>query len=153
MIYSSAVENTDFWSLMRDYLFDKLDSYEGMSFYGADMATELCMSDNMDGCFIIDIEGAKEYIAKNWEISADVVEDYRYNFGEALPQNLDPFSSPCAFTYLMEEYAFRNLIDVPLIEDSWNEELELTAKNIEKIKTQINNTHKDKFKNKEIVAR
>ena len=154
MMYSNEVKNTNFWDLMRDVLFDRLDEYEGVSFYGADMATELCMNDNNDGCFVIDIEGAKSFIGDNWDISADVVQDYKDNYGEALPEKLDPFSSPCAFTYLMEEYAFRELLsNVTLIDDNWNDEIELTEKNIDQIKKQINIAHKDKFADREMGAR
>ena len=71
-----------------------------------------------------------------------------------MPEKLDPFSSPCAFTYLMEEYAFRELLyDVPVIDDNWNDEIELTEKNIDQIKNQINIAHKDKFADREMGAR
>ena len=54
----------------------------------------------------------------------------------------------------MEEYAFRELLyDVPVIDDNWNDEFELTEKNIDEIKTQINNAHKDKLADKGIDAR
>lgn len=154
MMYSSEVENTKFWDLMRDVLFDRLDEYRDLSFYGAELAIKLCLNDNMDGCFIIDTEGAKKFIFDNWDISGDVIQDYTLDFGERLPERLDPFSNPCGFTYLMEEYAFRELLyDVPVIDDNWNDEFELTEKNIDEIKTQINNAHKDKFADKGIDAR
>ena len=138
-MYSSEVENTKFWDLMRDVLFDRLDEYRDLSFYGAELAIKLCLNDNMDGCFIIDTEGAKKFIFDNWDISGDVIQDYTLDFGERLPERLDPFSNPCD--------------DVPVIDDNWNDEFELTEKNIDEIKTQINNAHKDKFADKGIDAR
>lgn len=128
-----------FNDIMKDVIFDFLDDQEGQSFYGADLASEITMSDNTDGAFVLYTENAKNFIKEFWDEANETYEDCVFNFGSDYAGKLNPFGNPEEYTFFMEDFGVRRIInEVEVINDNWNDEIELTPEMIDCIKKQIN---------------
>lgn len=122
-----------FSELCKEYLFEKLDEYEGITAYGCDLAYKLCEECNINGSLTYCRQTAIEQLCEWWYDAADYSDYEQMNFGE----RSNPFENPeaymvrmviCGIGYLLSQCA--------MINESWDDELELTPEVIEAIKEQ-----------------
>ena len=116
---------------------EKLDQYESLCIYGCDLAFELFESENCDGSFTCNKYKSIEWIKENFEELEDIIKDIEFNLGkENIP---DCFDEPEKFqVVIILEVAYSLLSQCKLINDNWNDEIELTEENIKIIKSQLN---------------
>ena len=133
----ATVSDAGFQSDIMDFLTDRLYDYEGNVFYGGDMAMELTDAENMDGGWIIGYSKALDYICEHRLVSAEVFDNFKFEFGETP----NPFENPEGFTYYMLDYGVRNLLGgSKFLDGHWDEEIELTPEVIETIIGEIDGT-------------
>lgn len=117
------------WAI--EYIEDTLPEWEGQSVYGADLGAELTEGPNVDGAYIIGRQKAMDFIRDHFNDAADEYEYEKDNFGEVLH---NPFENPEAFVVCMLINTVEGLLgQVPVVEEHWNEELELTKEVIDEI--------------------
>ena len=113
------------WAI--DYIVDTLPEYEGSSPYGADLANLLTEYPNCNGIYEDDSWGfIKEHLG-------DAGDEYDFEENE-FNEVTNPFRDPEGFVVRM----LINIVDgilanVPLVENNWDEPLELTPANIAEI--------------------
>lgn len=115
-------------------IIDRLSDYKGGNYYGADLAYKLFEGENANGSVFCNTYKTEQYIKANFELFGEFLEHYKANFGEYL----NPFAEPekCHVIFLLEA-AQAILLQCPLVEENWNNNLELSDKNIETLIEQI----------------
>lgn len=117
-------------------LIEKLYEYEGQKIYACDLAYTLFESYNIDGSVTYSTYNAKEWIKKYFNELGEAVEAIKYNLGSELIPNI--FDEPEKFMVVIYlEVGASLLSQCKFIDDNWNNEIELTNKNIEIIKEQL----------------
>lgn len=133
---SSAVgkDKEDFIPFCKQQILDNIDEFEGDSKYGCDLGYELTQGMNCDGTFTYSTKEAMEYL-QDWWWDAEQYSEYEdFNFGE----RTNPFKNVEAFLVRMVVEGVNGLMGkLPIIEEHWNDKLELTPENIETIKEQL----------------
>jgi hypothetical protein len=123
----------DFSEFCKDYLFERLDEYEGRNMYACDMAYILCEGANCDGTMTYSRAEAIKYLCEWWYDAADYSEYEQMNYGE----RSNPFENPEAYMVRMVICGIDYLLSrCEVVVESWNDELELTPEVIEAIKEQ-----------------
>lgn len=122
-----------FSEFCKEYLFEQLDEYVGTTEYACDLAYKLCEGCNIDGSLTYCRQTAIEYLCEWYYDAADYSEYEQMNFGE----RSNPFESPEAYMVKMVICGINCLLSrCEVIDESWNDELELTPEVIEAIKEQ-----------------
>lgn len=117
-------------------LIDKLYDYEGGCYYACDLAYTLFECYNIDGSVTYSTYNAKEWIKKHFDELGEVVEEIKFNLGSEFVPNI--FEEPEKFMVVIYlEVASSLLSQCKFIDDNWNNEIELTNENIEKIKKEL----------------
>lgn len=118
----------------KNYVLEHIDEYEGQEVYLCDLGFTLTEGPNCDGTLTYSIHDAIEYLREWWYEASDYFQYEKDNFGT--PRN--PFENPEAYMVCMVIEGVRALIDDAVdtlgMNDQWNDEVELTADLIEKIK-------------------
>lgn len=113
---------------------DRLQDYSGGTYYGCDLAYTLFEGENANGSVFCNTYKTKQFIAENFELFGDLVEYVKDN----LDMTLNPFAEPeKAHVILLLESAQSFLAKLPLIDENWNNNIELTDEAIEMLCTQI----------------
>lgn len=127
---------TNFTDEIKNFVIDRLNDYENLEFYGCDLASELTMNENKDGCYYIYTEDALNFIRENWTQAA---ETWKY-FNDDLGMSINPFEDPTAYTFYMLDYGVNELLNsLDFVSDNWDDEITLTRENIDKLTQEINN--------------
>lgn len=125
----------------KDYLKEQLDEYEGQTHYACDLGYVLTEGINADGSFTYSRELAKDYLKEWWDDAADYAEYEKFNFGE---YEHNPFENPEAYAVCMVIQGICGLLSkCQLIDDNWNDEIELTEDNICRLKDEIDELSDD----------
>ena len=125
----------NFKEYCKDYILEHLNDYEGQSVYGSEVGYTITQSPNVDGTLTYSREDAKEYLREWWDECAAYWNYEKDNFGEHFH---NPFDEPEAYMVCMViEGVNAILANEPHIEESWNDELELTEEVIEDIKEHV----------------
>lgn len=112
---------------------NRLQDYEGGEYYACELASELTMPENCDGCAIMWTNEALQFIADNWQYASDVFEHYALE----LDMKINPFENPCSYTFLMLDYGVSSVLaQCAYIDEHWNDEVTLTPETIETITAQ-----------------
>lgn len=125
------------YELVKDYLTESVEGYEGQKVYGADLADLLTSNSQADGTIEYFTTGTLEKIAERYDEYANVFEHIRSNYGSdtdllnilAMPERFD-----------VEAYyivAGDILSKIPLVDENWNDEFELNKENINTIQKAI----------------
>lgn len=123
----------NFSEFCKDYLLEKLDEYEGTMSYGCDLTYNLCEECNANGSLTYSRKTAIEYLCEWWYDAADFSEYEQMSFGE----RSNPFENPEAYMVRMVIGGIGYLLSqCAVIDEAWNDELELTPEVIEAIKEQ-----------------
>lgn len=115
---------------IKNYISDKLQDYKGGNYYGCDLAGILTEGENANGSVYCNTYENKELIKDNFDLFGDFLEYYTENFGTTLNLFSEPEKTHVCFLIC----AVKNmLIGCKLIQDKWDEKIELNAKNIKAI--------------------
>lgn len=118
----------------KNYILKYIGGYEGQEVYLCDLGYTLTEYPNCNGTLTYSREEAKNYIREWWDEADDYFQYEKDNFGT--PRS--PFENPEAYMVCMVIEGVRALIDDAVdtlgMNDQWNDEVELTADLIEKIK-------------------
>lgn len=118
---------------IQEHIQNRLQDYEGGEYYACDLASELTMAENYDGCAIMWTNEALQFIADNWQYASDVFDHYALN----LDMKINPFENPCSYTFFMLDYGVSSVLaQCAYIDEHWNEEITLTPETIETITAQ-----------------
>ena len=123
-------------------MISKLSDYAGCSYYGCDLAYTLFERENANGSVFCNTYTTKEYIKANFDLFGEFLESYKIEFGDYL----NPFVEPekCHVIFLLQAVS-SILSKCELVNDNWNNQLELTAQNIAALTDQINEFEGDIF--------
>ena len=105
-------------------MIEHLQEMEGQVVYGCDLAFKLFENENVTGSYTCNAYESRQWIKEYWDYLGEIVEDYKFNYGE-LPAN--PFDSAETFQVQIILHMASNLVaESDYIEEHWNEEIELT---------------------------
>lgn len=119
--------DADFKSWLEEMISDALDDYKDHSrdVYGAELAYTLFEGQNIDGSVTYSTYAAKEFIKEHWDAAGDYHEYMKENFGEVTH---NPFDNPEAFQVgMLLEGAQQLLSDCAIVQENWNNNIELNA--------------------------
>lgn len=129
----------------KNYVLENIDKYEGQEVYLCDLGFTLTEYPNCNGTLTYSREEAKNYIREWWDEADDYFQYEKGNFGT--PRN--PFENPEAYMVCMVVEGVLALIDDAVdtlgMNDQWNDEVELTADLIEKIKGAVKENYDDRL--------
>lgn len=124
----------DFNEFCKEYICEKLEEMEGVTCYACDLAYTLAESDNINGTMTYSTKTAIDYIREWWYDCADFSDYEEMNFGK----RSSPFVNPESFIVRMVIEGINSILSqCPIIDEKWNDEIELTPEVIEAIKEQI----------------
>lgn len=127
-------DEQDFIPFCKEHILNHIDDYEGQSHYGCDLGDYLTETMNADGTFTYSTAKARELLQAWWDDAADYSEYEDFNFGK----RSNPFENVEAFLVRMVIEGVNGLMGkLPIIEENWNDELELTPEVIATIKEQV----------------
>ena len=119
----------------KQQILDNIDNEEGNSRYACDLAGYLTEAMNVDGSFTYSSEEAKEYIKEWWDDAAKYSDYEEMNWGK---RETNPFGEPESFTVRMVINGVDGIMgQLPIIEENWNDKIELTPETIKTIKEQV----------------
>ena len=125
---------TNFNDFCKEYICEHLDEMEGVSVYTCDLGYTLAENDDINGTMTYSTKAAIDYIREWWYDCSDYSDYEQNNFGE----RTNPFANPEAFIVRMVIEGINSILSqCPIIDENWNDEIELTPKVIETIKEQI----------------
>lgn len=120
---------------LKSTIIDRLNDYAGGNYYTCDLSYILFEGENADGSVLCNTYQTKEFIKANFDLFWDLVEYCKDNFDMVL----NPFQEPeKAHVVLLLEASQSILSKCKLIDENWNNEIELTEKVIKKLTKQIN---------------
>ena len=127
-------DEEEFIPFCKQHILDHIDGYEGQSHYGCDLGSYLTEGMNADGTFTYSTAKARELLQAWWDDADDFSEYEEFEFG----QRSNPFENVEAFLVRMVIEGVNGLMGkLPIIDEHWNDELELTPEVIETIKEQV----------------
>lgn len=131
-------------NFMIDVLEDKLDNYEGMLLYGADISYSLLEEENANGTYTFSASEAIEWIKNYFDDISEVVSNIEFSMGaESVP---NAFIEPERFMVVcMLEVASVLCSNCEIIENNWNNDIELSEENIKIIKEELENQRNSRF--------
>jgi hypothetical protein len=128
------MEHEKFITDLKEQIVDRLNAYKGSTIYGGDLAYTLFEGENANGSVFCNTWKTKEFIKENFDLFGELIKYWSDNVGESL----NPFSEPerCHVILLMES-AQSVLSACQLVEQKWNDKIELTDAMIKKLKKQV----------------
>ena len=121
----------NFVDYCKDYIKDHINDFEGETPYACDFCMTITEAPNSDGTLTYSTEQAKEYLKEWWNDCADYFQYEKDSFGENLH---NPFENPEAFMVCMVIEGCNAILSrCPIIEENWNERIELTEEVISEI--------------------
>lgn len=121
----------------QDFIQTELPEHEGRSFYMCDLGSYITEEINVNGSATFNRNKAKEYL-KEWNDEAGDYWQYeKDNFGENFH---NPFDNPEAYMVCMIIEGVRSLLSqCKVIDENWNDDIELTEEIITGILTEVKN--------------
>ena len=131
----------NFNELTVELLEEELESYEGKNITACELAWTLTQGYNVDGTITYNTQKSIDLIYKYWWDIADIYSEYVGELGQC---ETNIFERPEAFLTLIFIQNAENLMaQCEIIENNWNENIELNRKNIEIIKKQLESKAKN----------
>lgn len=128
---------------VKDFIVDNLPEYEGKKVYACDLAYTITEGINADGSATYSRQKAVDYIKEWFDEAAEV---YRYqveNYGQA---SQNPFENPEAWMVCMIiEGVSAVFSQCTVIDDNWNNEIELTEEIIKTILEEVQEVEEIQF--------
>ena len=131
----------NFNELTVELLEEELENYEGENITACELAWTLTQGYNVDGTITYNTQKSIDLIYKYWWDIADIYSEYVGELGQC---EINIFERPEAFLTLIFIQNAENLMaQCEIIENNWNENIELNRKNIEIIKRQLESKAKN----------
>ena len=128
-------ERKNFFEYCKEHLLERLDEYVGTTHYACDLGFILTECENVDGTLTYSHYEAKEYLRLWWDECADYWEYEKFNFGE---NTHNPFERPEAYMVCMVIEGVRSILSqCAIIDDNWNEEVELTEEFCAQLRSEL----------------
>lgn len=106
-----------------DHMNDYLADHEGCTCYACDLASEMTMNENYDGCWIVYTARAVEFIKAHWDAARDTFEYFK----SELDMTPNPFENPEAYTFFMLDWGVREMLTGnEFLDEHWSEQIEIT---------------------------
>ena len=142
---NKTAQSVDFIQDLKNTIKDRLNDYAGGSYYGCDLAYTLFEGENANGSVFCNTYETKQFIKANFDLFGALVDYVKQH----MDMSLKPFNEPeKAHVILLLEASQSLLAKCKLVDTKWNDEIELTAKNIKTLCAQIdalNITEEDLF--------
>lgn len=119
---------------IKAFLIDTLQDHKGCDIYACDLANTLTEGENVNGSVYCNAYKTKELIKDNFDLFGDFVRYYENELGETLNPLLEPEKAHVCF---LIESCSQILQSCKLINDNWDNKIELTDKNINTLTKQI----------------
>lgn len=125
----------EFSEFCRNHIAENLPEWLGQEVYMCDLGGELTQGTNCDGTFTFSTSLAKDYL-REWFDEAGEYWDYeKFNFGENLH---NPFNNPEAYIVCMVIEGVNSILSqCAIVDEMWNDQVELTQELIDEILEQI----------------
>lgn len=129
----------NFVEYCKNYIIDTLPEYEDQETYGADLCGLIMESPNADGTLTYSTQEAMNYIKEWWYDCAEFWDYAIMNFGEDyVAKSLNVFDNPEAFMVVMVYEGVGSLLNrVSVVDENWNDKLELTPEVVETILAEV----------------
>ena len=128
-------EIKEFIPFCKEKINNELENYEGQTVYACDLGWLLTEDINANGSFTYSRELAEDYLKEWWDDASDYWDYEKMNFGEH-PHN--PFEDAEGYLVCMVIDGVNGLLSkCPLIDDNWNDEIELTDDVVSTLKEQV----------------
>ena len=119
-----------------DEMIDNLNEMEDCEVYGCDLGYEIFSDANYNGSYTCSTHDAIEWIGKHFQELGEVVEEIEFSLGK---ENIcNPFLEPEKFMVIcMLELSATYIAQCKIIDENWNNSLELTAETIKQITKEL----------------
>lgn len=119
-----------------DCIIDRIDDWEDITVYPCDFGWQLFEQENSNGSATYNTEDAKEWIKQYFDTIGGVAENIIFGIGADFLAN--PFVEPEKFmVQIMLEVSSMLVGQCEIMDQNWNDELELTEEVIETFKSQL----------------
>lgn len=119
----------------KNYILEQLDNYEGTTQYACELAMTLTECADADGTLVYCRNEAIDYLREWWYDCADYWDFENDNFGRNYH---NPFDNPEAYMVCMVIAACETILSkCPVIDEHWNEQIELTEDVVNDIKEYV----------------
>lgn len=128
---------------VKDFIVDNLPEYEGKEVYACDLAYTITEGINADGSATYSRQKAVDYIKEWFDEAAEVYQYQVENYGQA---SQNPFENPEAWMVCMIiEGVSAVFSQCTVIDDNWNNEIELTEEIIKTILEEVQEVEEIQF--------
>lgn len=128
---------------VKDFIVDNLPEYEGKEVYACDLAYTITEGINADGSATYSRQKAVDYIKEWFDEAAEVYQYQVENYGQA---SQNPFENPEAWMVCMIiEGVSAIFSQCTVIDDNWNNEIELTEEIIKTILEEVQEVEEIQF--------
>lgn len=128
---------------VKDFIVDNLPEYEGKEVYACDLAYTITKGINADGSATYSRQKAVDYIKEWFDEAAEVYQYQVENYGQA---SQNPFENPEAWMVCMIiEGVSAVFSQCTVIDDNWNNEIELTEEIIKTILEEVQEVEEIQF--------
>lgn len=128
---------------VKDFIVDNLPEYEGKEVYACDLAYTITEGINVDGSATYSRQKAVDYIKEWFDEAAEVYQYQVENYGQA---SQNPFENPEAWMVCMIiEGVSAVFSQCTVIDDNWNNEIELTEEIIKTILEEVQEVEEIQF--------
>lgn len=115
----------------KNYILENIENYESCSEYGCDLGWKITEGANCDGSLTYSNAAAMDYLREWYEECAEYWEYEKSEFGEV---SHNPFENPEAYMVCMVIAGVNSILsECPVIEENWNDLIELDSKTIKSI--------------------
>jgi hypothetical protein len=119
-----------------DCIIDRIDDWEDITVYPCDFGWQLFEQENSNGSATYNTEDAKEWIKQYFDTIGGVAENIIFGIGADFLAN--PFVEPEKFmVQIMLEVSSMLVGQCEIMDQNWNDELELTEEVIKTFKSQL----------------
>lgn len=132
------LDNNSIKEFVINQLLDKLDDYEDIECYGADLGYTLYDGENADGVIFYSTKESKDWIKEYFEDLDEIIEELNFQLGTEYMAKFNPFSEPDKFVLIVVMEVASYLIgQCKTVEKNWNNEFKLTKNKINAIKKEL----------------
>lgn len=119
----------------KNYIIDHIDNYEGTMHYACDFPMTITEGPNCDGSLTYSTDNAIEFLREWWWDCGEYWKYEKFNFGENYH---NPFENPEAYMVCMVIEGCNSILSrCPVIEENWNDKIEITEEVIKQIKEYV----------------
>lgn len=129
----------------KELIRDEIENFEGDTFYACDLASELTMDGNMNGTFTFSAYEARQILKSWWDdlhgVNRRIYDELGYDHDD-----VDVFDTPEKYhVFAVIEGVDSIMSALDIIQENWNEKIELTRDVIDTILDQLDGVREVSF--------